>query len=95
MTKKVKLIILFLGFLGIMMVANFVWAADFGVTNVNTGLNGVLTSTDPRILIGRIIQIALGFLGVIAVVIVMYAGSLWMTSDGDEEKVTKAKSGLA
>jgi len=92
MTKKVKLIILFLGFLGIMMVANFVWAADFGVTNVNTGLNGVLTSTDPRILIGRIIQIALGFLGVIAVVIVMYAGSLWMTSDGDEEKITKAKN---
>ncbi|MFA6994882.1 MAG: Ig-like domain-containing protein [Patescibacteria group bacterium] len=91
MTKKVKLIILFLGFLGVMLAANFVLAADFGISQVNTGLAGSLSSTDPRLLIGRIIQVSLGFLGAIVVVIIMYAGFLWMTSDGEEEKITQAK----
>jgi len=91
MTKKVKLIILLFGFLGVFMAANFVLAADFGVNEVNNGLAGSLTSTDPRVLIGRIIQIALSFLGAIAIVIIMYAGFLWMSSDGDEEKISQAQ----
>jgi len=91
MSKKIKAIILIIGFFGIFMAANFVLAADFGVNEVNNGLGGSLSSTDPRILVGRIIQIALSFLGAIALVIIMYAGFLWMTSNGDEEKVNKAK----
>lgn len=92
MTKKVKLVILFLGFLGVILVANFALAADFGVDAVNNGLAGSLSSTDPRILIGRIIQVALGFLGAMAVIIIMYAGFIWMTSGGEEEKINQAKA---
>ncbi len=92
MSKKVKLIILTLSLLGFTAVANLALAADFGVNAVNNGLAGSLASTDPRVLAGRIIQVALSFLGAIAVVIVMYAGFLWMTSNGDEEKITRAKS---
>lgn len=73
------------------MAANFVLAADFGVQEVNNGLGGSLASTDPRVLIGRIIQIALSFLGAVAIVIVMYAGFLWMSSNGDEEKISQAQ----
>ncbi|WKZ24951.1 MAG: Ig-like domain-containing protein [Patescibacteria group bacterium] len=51
-----------------------------------------LPGTDPRIIIARIIQIALGFLGILAVSLIIYAGFLWMTSKGDEEKVSKAKT---
>lgn len=91
MSKKVKLIILALSFLGAITAANLALAADFGVNAVNNGLANSLTSTDPRILVGRIIQIALGFLGAIAVVIIMYAGFIWMTSNGEEEKISKAK----
>jgi hypothetical protein len=91
MTKKLKFIIPFLSFLGIILVANYVLAADFGVGVVNQGLAGSLSATDPRILIGKIIQIALSFLGIIAILIIMYAGMLWTTSGGEEEKISKAK----
>lgn len=42
-------------------------------------------------LIGRIINIFLGLLGVILLVLLIYAGFLWMTAGGDETKVAKAK----
>jgi len=45
-----------------------------------------------------IIQVAisafLGLLGIIFVVLIVYAGYNWMMAGGDEEKVTKAKSTL-
>lgn len=41
--------------------------------------------------VAKIIQGFLSLLGVIAVVLVMYAGFLWMTASGNEESVTKAK----
>lgn len=53
----------------------------------STGLGqGDLTST-----IGSIIRAALGFLGVIAVVIILYGGFKWMTAGGNEEKVDEAR----
>jgi len=41
--------------------------------------------------IAEIIKIVLSFLGVIFIVLIVYAGFLWMTSAGNEEKVKKAK----
>ena len=41
--------------------------------------------------VASIIQYLLSFLGVIFVVLVIYAGFLWMTASGDEEQITKAK----
>ena len=55
-----------------------------------TDLNGGTTNLPEAI--GQIIQIFLGFLGVIAVVLIIYAGFLWMTAGGDSGKVDKAKS---
>ncbi len=77
-----------------LLAANFVLAQNLGTNEVSTGLAGSLSSTDPRTIIGRIINIALGFLGVIAVGLTIYAGFLWMTSNGDEEKVGTAKKVL-
>jgi hypothetical protein len=42
-------------------------------------------------IIFRAIQYILAFLGVVAVVIIIYAGFLWMTAAGNDEKVGKAK----
>ena len=42
--------------------------------------------------IAEIIKVVLGFLGVVVVIIVIYAGFLWMTAGGTSEKVEKAKS---
>ena len=92
MNKKVlKNLLVFSLLTAGLLAANFALAQNFGTNEVNTGLAGSLSSTDPRTIVGRIINIALGFLGVIAVGLMTYAGFLWMTSDGDEEKITTAK----
>jgi len=39
----------------------------------------------------NIVQWLLGFLGLIAVIFILYGGFVWMTAAGNEEKVSKAK----
>ncbi|MFH1522455.1 MAG: hypothetical protein ABIE43_01390 [Patescibacteria group bacterium] len=43
-------------------------------------------------LISVVISIALSFLGVIFLVLMIYAGYLWMTARGNEEQATKARN---
>ncbi len=50
-----------------------------------------LPATDIRIIIAQIIRVALGLLGIVLLVIVLYGGYLWMTSGGNEEKIGEAK----
>ncbi len=69
--------------------------ANFGLDNVNEGLDGTLSNSDPRAIIGRIINVALGFLGVIAVAIILLGGFKWMTAGGNEEKTGEARKLLA
>ena len=63
--------------------------------SVNTGLDFAaqtgLSGQDIRVTIAKIIRIILGFLGIIAIGLIMYAGFLWMTSQGNEEKIEQAK----
>jgi len=66
-------------------------AQGFGLNEVGNGLGGSLTDSDPRTIAGRVINFILGFLGVLAVGLISYAGFLWMTSNGDEEKMGTAK----
>jgi uncharacterized membrane protein YjgN (DUF898 family) len=42
-------------------------------------------------MIGDIIKVLLALLGVIFLILVIYAGFLWMTAGGDKEKVDKAQ----
>jgi hypothetical protein len=72
---------------------NFVFAAtdQFGM-NYASKLG--LSNKDPRLVIMELVRIALGFVGIIAVIIIMYAGFLWMTSAGNEQKVDEAKKTL-
>lgn len=69
----------------------------YGVNQVETGLQGTLgdSNQDPREIIGRFIKFALGFLGLIAVGIILVGGFKWMTSGGNEEKTGEAKKLLA
>jgi hypothetical protein len=52
---------------------------------------GALASQTLPQLVGNIINIALGVLGIILVVLIVYGGVLWMTAMGDKEKVGTAK----
>lgn len=66
---------------------------DNGIQVVTETLGDTLGSegTDPRQVIANIINIALGFLGIIAVAIVLIGGFKWMTAAGNEDKVEEAK----
>lgn len=50
-----------------------------------------LTDTDLEAAVIKIIQWALGLVGLISVIMVLYGGFSWLTSMGNEEKITKAK----
>ena len=47
---------------------------------------------DIRIVATKIIQWALGFLALIFLVLIIFAGFKWMTSGGNEEEVKKAQA---
>lgn len=50
------------------------------------------TPQDPRLTVAMIIRTALSLIGMVALVLVIYSGVLWMTAAGNEEQVTKAKT---
>ncbi|MBP9827672.1 DUF4215 domain-containing protein [Patescibacteria group bacterium] len=90
------LIALSLGFAGSLAWPSFVpevhaqaTAALDGLEETNESIG--LGDQPLEIIIGNIIRVALGFLGIIAVCIILYGGFVWMTSGGSEEKVSRAK----
>ncbi|PIX62107.1 hypothetical protein CO057_02285 [Candidatus Uhrbacteria bacterium CG_4_9_14_0_2_um_filter_41_50] len=50
-----------------------------------------LGQADLKSTIGNLIRVFLGFLGIIAVVMVLLGGFKWMTASGNDEKVQDAK----
>ncbi|MFZ5364855.1 MAG: Ig-like domain-containing protein [Patescibacteria group bacterium] len=88
--NKILIAALFL-VVGVLLCSTFVLAqGDLGATEV-AGEAGLAGEADPRIIIARIIRIVFGFLGVIALALVIYGGFVWMTAGGDPEQVSKAK----
>lgn len=65
-------------------------ANDLGVGAIQNDIK--LGSGDVRQTAARIINVALGFLGLIAVVIVLVGGFKYMISGGNEEKTAEAKN---
>lgn len=63
---------------------------DLGLNVINSSIS--LGSGDVRQTAAKIINVALGFLGIIAVVIVLLGGFKYMVSGGNEEKTTEAKN---
>ena len=53
-----------------------------------------LPDTDIRVSIANMIRTILGLLGIVSVVIILYAGFTWMTSAGNDEKISTAKKTL-
>ncbi|MEK7558059.1 MAG: hypothetical protein AAB530_02525 [Patescibacteria group bacterium] len=60
--------------------------------NLNAGFNETVGVVN---VISYGIQAILGLLGIIFLILILYAGFNWMTAAGDEEKVTKAKETLS
>lgn len=63
----------------------------YGLREVGTGVEDTLGDTELIPAITNIINIALGLLGIIAVVIILIGGFRWMTAAGREDQVDSAK----
>jgi L-asparagine transporter-like permease len=74
--------------------------AQTNETNWQNWLNNLVTNTpllanaDLIGIVFKAIQFVLAFLGVVAVVVIIIGGFMWMTAGGNEEKVGKAKKTL-
>lgn len=66
---------------------SLLWGGQKTTIQTNTGMG----NKDPRVLAADVIKILLGFLGLIAVVIVLVGGFKWMTSQGSEDKIEEAR----
>jgi len=86
-----KITVLFIVFLAVIFLLPNISFAQTDVFGMNTLQNlntGTRTLYDT---ITGVINVLLGFLGVIAVGIMIYAGFLWMTSQGNPDKIDRAK----
>lgn len=68
----------------------------FAQSKVNLGIEVFkddlgLGTQDIRVTVAKIINVFMGLLGLVAVVIVLYGGFLWMTAAGNEDRIEKAK----
>jgi hypothetical protein len=72
-------------------------AADvWGEKTGSGGAAAIKTATglgeqDPRAIAASVINVLLGFLGIIAVVLIIAGGFMWMTAAGNDEKVGTAR----
>jgi hypothetical protein len=53
-----------------------------------------MPDTDPRLILARLIHMALGFVGVILLLAILSSGFSFMIAGGDEEKTASAKRTL-
>ena len=53
--------------------------------------SGVTGGNDLPTIVGSLINVVLGFLGIVLLFYVLRAGFLWMTAGGDEKQVKQAK----
>jgi len=63
--------------------------AQSDLTDIGTALGG--TQSDLPTLVGAIINVLLSVLGIVFVILVVYAGFLYLTSQGETKNVDKAK----
>lgn len=63
------------------------WGGKKDNIQSSTGLG----DKDPRDIAAAVIKVVLGFLGIVAVVIILLGGFKWMTAAGNEDKVEEAK----
>ncbi|MDD5251692.1 MAG: IPT/TIG domain-containing protein [Patescibacteria group bacterium] len=84
LTTAVLAVVMAFGFPAVAAVA-----PDLGLSQV--GQASGLTTASLTTIIGNIIRTIIGLLGIVAVVLVIYAGFLWMTARGDDEQVLRAK----
>jgi len=92
--KNLKRLAVFLILLSIVLVPQLA-SAQNPITVDSLGLSYAeytgLGTKDVRATIAMIINVALGLLGIVAVVLIIYGGLVWMTAGGDDGKIKTAR----
>ena len=88
-TKISQFFVLLALMIGGFLLAKNVLALDVGTNEISNVIQ--LGASDPRTIVARIINVAMLFLGIIAVGIIIFAGFKWMSSQGNEEQIEGAK----
>ena len=96
MTQRTKLIVSFVASLGLVTAFTLPALAAGGLNANDLGVNAIqseikLGSGDVRQTAARIINVALGFLGILSVIIVLLGGFKYMLSGGSTEKTDEAR----
>ena len=91
--KSIGLVILIV--ISILFLAQGVLAVQFDPGGkIKTATNLPDPEGGPKAVVIKYIQVILGFLGLMALIMIIISGYSWMTAGGNEEKVTKAKGKL-
>ena len=96
MKKNIFKNLLIIFILSIILMPNFGYAnvlsdIDSNLTNFQNKVGLPSGAVSPVGWIINIINMALGLLGLFFVILIMYGGFTWMTAQGDDKKVQKAK----
>ncbi len=62
-----------------------------GAVGTTAGVGSAATASLPDV-VGRVINVVLGFIGILLLIYILYAGFLWMTAGGEDKKVEQAKT---
>jgi len=101
MMKRYKKLILFICLIAVLVLPQTILAAtDFPalqtIDNIASGDKGPYQRGIDDValteIIGTVIGVGLSLIGIIFLVLMIYAGYNWLTAQGEEEKVAKAKS---
>ena len=98
MKTNLKRLLFLAIFLTVLIVPYLVFAQTAGHPQANmaqvaagAGFNPSTDDTTISSIAGTIVNSALGFLGIIFLGLILYAGFLWMTAQGESDKVEQAK----
>lgn len=96
MVAKLALFVVMVAFVALPALTPAPAAADtladvVSVDDVGGAAGYSTESADLKTTIGRLIKVALGFLGVVAIIIVLIGGFKYMTAGGSDDKVADAK----
>jgi len=90
--KKSLIFVVCLALFGLVLAPQLVLATTNDLFGTGIVANDIALGTqDIRTTIARIINVAMGLLGIVAVCIILLGGFKWMTAGGTEDKVKEAK----
>jgi uncharacterized membrane protein len=82
---------IFVALLGLLLLPSAQLLAQGDPLGLEYGRASGLGEQDVRSTTAGVINVALSLLGIIALVLIVYAGFMWMTAAGNSEQIDKAK----